>query len=97
MAKGYWVVNNVVDDPEAYRVYQAFVGPYLAGRGAKFLTRGGQQTIVEGELLPRTMIVEFPSYADAVAAYETADYENARKLRLGLSRGTFAIVEGLGG
>ena len=43
MAKGYWVVHLDVDDPVAYRTYQAFVNPFLAANGGRFLVRGGVQ------------------------------------------------------
>ncbi len=94
MAKGYWVVNIETSDPTAYGAYQAFVGPYLASRGGTFLTRRGQRVVKEGSARARTVIVEFPSYAEAVAAYEDAEYQQGRKLRADISSADFAIVEG---
>lgn len=41
MAKGYWVVRVDVTDPEQFKIYQAFVGPFLAEHDGRFLVRGG--------------------------------------------------------
>ena len=94
MAKGYWVVNVETSDPVAYAAYQAFVGPYLASRGGTFLTRRGQRVVKEGNARARTVVIEFPSYAEAVAAYEDAEYQEGRKLREAISTADFAIIEG---
>ena len=46
---------------------------------------------------PRMVVIEFPSYADAVSAYETVEYQDGKKLRLGASRADIVIVEGFDG
>lgn len=97
MAKGYWVVNLQVDDAEAYSVYQSFVRPFLAANGGKFIIRGGRQIVAEGELLPRTVVIEFDSFADAERVYYSEEYQTGMQKRLGASRANFAIVEGLEG
>jgi uncharacterized protein (DUF1330 family) len=94
MAKGYWVVNVETSDPVAYGAYVAFVGPYVASRGGTFLTRRGQRIVKEGNARQRTVVIEFPSFAEAVAAYEDRAYEEGRKLREAISATDFAIVEG---
>lgn len=97
MPKGYWVVNMTITDPEAYKAYQAFVRPYLETRQGRFLVRGGSAEVVEGQVQPRVIVIEFPSYAAALEAYHSAEYEAGKQLRFGASTGNFAIVEGLDG
>lgn len=97
MPKGYWVVNMTVTDPEAYKAYQAFVRPYLAGKQGRFLVRGGTAEVVEGVVGPRVIVIEFPSYAAALEAYHAAEYEAGKQLRFDASTGNFAIVEGFDG
>jgi uncharacterized protein (DUF1330 family) len=95
MAKGYWVVNVEVTDLGLYNEYRAFVGPFLAAHGGRFITRGGQVEVVEGTVNPRVVVVEFPSYAAAVAAYHSAEYTEGKKTRLTAGAANFAIVEGI--
>lgn len=97
MAKGYWVVNLEVTDREIYKQYQAFVRPFLAANDGRFLIRGGQMSTVEGTVHPRVVVVEFPSYEQALRAYHSADYQEGMQARLGASSANFAIVEGFDG
>jgi uncharacterized protein (DUF1330 family) len=95
MAKGYWVVHLDVDDPAAYQTYREFVQPFLAANDGRFVIRGGRQTVTEGSVRKRTVVVEFPSYAQAEAAYHSAEYGEGKKLRTAISAADFAIVEGV--
>lgn len=94
MAKGYWIVDLEVTDPEAYKAYQAFVRPFIASMGGRFIVRGGSQSVMEGSMLPRSVVIEFESYEVALAAYKSADYQEGMQLRLGASRANLAVVEG---
>jgi uncharacterized protein (DUF1330 family) len=98
MAKGYWLANLTVNDPEAYKAYQAFVRPFLARNNGRFIVRGGQQVVVEGAVRPRSIVVEFPSFADAERVYRSAEYQEGMKLRgSGVAISDLAIVEGFDG
>ena len=94
MAKGYWVVGVDVEDPEHYGIYQQFVRPFLAASGGRFVVRGGQQDVVEGNARKRTVVVEFPSYAEAVKVYHSEAYQTGMQYRLASSVADFVIVEG---
>ncbi len=97
MAKGYWIGNMDVRDAQVYDTYRAANAKPLADFGARFLVRGGTQTTPEGSVNSRTVVIEFPSYADALACYESADYQAAKDIRLDVSTGTLIIVEGYEG
>jgi uncharacterized protein (DUF1330 family) len=94
MANGYWVVHLDVTDLGAYQTYREFVQPFLDRNGGRFLIRGGAQSVAEGSVKPRTVVVEFASYADATRLYYSAEYQEGLKLRTAVSSADFAIVEG---
>ncbi|MEO0391511.1 MAG: DUF1330 domain-containing protein [Pseudomonadota bacterium] len=94
MPKGYWIAHNIVSDAEAYKAYQAANGAVFARYGARFLVRGGAQENPEGAWNDRTVVIEFPSYADAQACYNSAEYQAAKALRDPVSQGNLVIVEG---
>lgn len=94
MAKGYWIVNNVVNDADTYKTYQAANAAPFAEFGARFLVRAGTQQGREGQTQPRSVIIEFASYADAIACYESEAYAAAKAIRDTAAEGTLIIVEG---
>jgi len=94
MPKGYWVANMNVHKADVYDTYRAANAKPFADFGAKFLVRAGTQTAPEGAAHNRTVVLEFPSYADALACYESADYQAAKDIRLEAADGTLIIVEG---
>lgn len=96
MPKGYWIANNVVNNAEAYEVYKARNMEILPQYGAKFLVRGGEQTIAEGVSYPRTIVIEFPDYATALAAYNSPEYQENIQTRIPHSESRLVIVEGYG-
>lgn len=94
MAKGYWVVQVSVDDPEVYRRYREAVGAALAPYGGRFIVRAGQQEVTEGAARPRTVVLEFPDYQAALDCYRSAHYQKVRAIRLTAAEADFTIVEG---
>ncbi|NNE54043.1 MAG: DUF1330 domain-containing protein [Sulfitobacter sp.] len=97
MPKGYWIARMDVKDAETYDKYRAANAEPFADFGAKFLVRGGAQTPKEGDSRSRTVVLEFPSYADALACYESEAYQRAKEIRVGASEGDMVIVEGYEG
>ncbi|WP_371157622.1 DUF1330 domain-containing protein [Jannaschia sp. 2305UL9-9] len=94
MAKGYWIAHGRVDDVEGYEAYRAANAAPLAEHGGRFLVRGGSRKTVEGSALPRTVVIEFPSYQAALDCYASDGYQAALKLREGISISDLVIVEG---
>jgi uncharacterized protein (DUF1330 family) len=97
MAKGYWIANNIVHDAQAYEAYKAANGAVFASYNARFVVRGGQQDLREGTMYPRSVVIEFASYADAVACYDSPEYQAAKALRDPVAEGNLVIVEGYDG
>jgi len=97
MAKGYWVAHIDIRDADAYETYKKANAEPFAAYGARFVVRGGDQEVREGGVRARTVVIEFPSYADAIACYESPGYQAAKALRDPVSDGDPVIVEGYEG
>lgn len=78
MAKAYWVnLFRSVRDPEKLARYVELAGSVMVEHGGRFLARGRPARVFESGVMERTIVIEFPSVADAVAAYESASYQAA--------------------
>ena len=97
MPRGYWIGHVDVSDPERYRDYVAANAAAFARFGGRFLVRGGAFEAVEGTARARHVVIEFPSYAAALACYESPAYQAARAIRENASTGDLVIVEGYDG
>ncbi len=94
MPKGYWIAAVDVHDAAVYDKYRAANAKPFADYGAKFLVRGGTPDVREGTMNPRIVVIEFASLADAVACYESAEYQAAKDIRASVSDGNLVIIEG---
>jgi uncharacterized protein (DUF1330 family) len=64
--------------------------------GGRFLVRGGDVEVLEGEWDPqRIVVMEFPDEAAARAWYDDPDYERLRALRQSASDTDVILVEGV--
>jgi uncharacterized protein (DUF1330 family) len=97
MAKGYWVANVDVFDPEAYKAYIQANGAAFAKYGARFLVRSGKHVVAEGSSASRQVVIEFKDYETALACFHSPEYQAAMALRTNASRGNLVIVEGYDG
>ncbi|KIC44678.1 MAG: DUF1330 domain-containing protein [Ruegeria sp.] len=97
MPKGYWVAHVDVDDFETYKSYIAANAAPFAEYGAKFLVRGGTREEKEGQARARTVVIEFPSYEQALACYDSDQYQQAKALRDPVSTGDLVIIQGYDG
>lgn len=82
-------------DPAAYARYQSLAPAAFAAHGAVFLARGGAHEVMEGPVLDRHVVIEFPSLDAAKACYASPEYESARACRDGAAVAHVVIVEGL--
>ena len=81
--KGYLIVEAKVTDPGAYEIYKGLAQAAIAQYGGRYLVRGGEMEVLEGEwtALPRMVIVEFDSPEIARRFYHSPEYQAARKAR----------------
>ena len=92
----YVIANIDVRDPEGYGEYVERVTEVVARFGGRYLARGGQAEVLEGGFEPnRLVILEFPSYEQAKAWYEAAEYAPIREIRRRYSEGDLVLVDGV--
>jgi uncharacterized protein (DUF1330 family) len=92
--RGYWVAKANVNSPEKQQDYGKLAEAVLEKFNGKFLIRGGRQETKEGDQYMRNVVVEFPSYEDAIKAYESREYQDALKVLDGGADRLYAVVEG---
>ncbi len=92
----YVIANVTVKDPARYATYRQQVDATLEPFGGRFLARGGNIEVLEGEWRPgRLVILEFPSVAQARAWWDSPAYAAAKALRQATSDGTLLVIEGV--
>jgi uncharacterized protein (DUF1330 family) len=96
MPKAYWIsAYRAVKDAEKLAAYAKLAGPALAAGGARFLARGEPAKVYELGLKQRTVLIEFESVAQAVAAHDSPAYQAALAvLGDGVER-EIRIIEGI--
>jgi uncharacterized protein (DUF1330 family) len=96
VAKGYWVSSyRTIFDPEKLAAYNKLAGPAVRAGGGRVLVRGGRVLAHDDGIAGRTVLVEFDSFEQAVAAHESEAYQEALvALSDGVER-DFRIVEGI--
>jgi len=96
MAKAYWIsAYRSVRDERALTAYAKLAGPALQAAGGRFLARGLPARVYENGLNQRTVLIEFASLAQAVAAHDSPGYQEAlRALGNGADR-DLRIIEGV--
>src|SRR5882724_6177912 len=78
MPKAYWIsAYRSIRDAEALAAYAKLAGPALQGAGGRFLARGMPAQVYESGLKQRTVLVEFDSVAQAIAAHDSPAYQEA--------------------
>ena len=94
MPKGYIIAHVTVKNPEAYKEYVERDTPILKRMGGHFVIRGGRSQVPEGTSHDRHVVIEFPSYDAALAAYNDPDYQEVADIRRRNADSTIIIVEG---
>ena len=93
----YVIVQTDITDPERYEQYKAASPPAIAAGGGRFLVRGGELVVLEGDWQPtRLVVLEFEDLAAAKRWYESEVYQEAKKLREGAAHLGMVAVQGVG-
>jgi uncharacterized protein (DUF1330 family) len=78
MAKAYWISTyRAVKDADKLAAYAKLAGPALTAGGGSFLARGEPAKVYELGMKQRTVLLEFDSVAQAVAAHDSPAYQAA--------------------
>ena len=92
----YVIVDIDVHDPVGYEEYKKLAGPTVAAKGGRYIARGGTTEVLEGSWQPkRTVLLEFPSRAQAKEWLECEEYAAARKMRHAAARTNMIVVDGV--
>jgi uncharacterized protein (DUF1330 family) len=96
MAKGYWITfYRSISKPEAIAEYAKLALPAIAAGGGRALARGNPAGAFEEAKDARTVLIEFDSVQQALATYQGAEYQAARKLLEGAVERDVRIMEGV--
>ena len=92
----YWIARSKLYDPEEYKRYTDLVPEIIKKYNGKVLVRGGNHEHLEGSLyFQRHVVIEFPTYEEAIACHRSPEYQKARLFRLnGVGDNELVIVEG---
>lgn len=92
----YVIVETDVTNPEQYEQYKAASPAAIAAGGGRFLVRGGDLVVLEGDWQPsRLVMLEFEDLEAAKRWYESKAYQEAKKLREGAAGFRAVAVQGV--
>jgi uncharacterized protein (DUF1330 family) len=92
----YVIVETEIYDPDQYAQYQAASPDAVHAGGGRFVARGGELAVLEGDWHPsRLVILEFRDLETAKAWYSSPKYEQAKALRQGAATLRMVAVRGL--
>ena len=92
-----YVINDMqVTDPAMLEQYKAISPATVAQFGGRFLARGGNTEMLEGDWQPhRLVLLEFPDATAARAWLDSVEYAPARRLRQLASKSNLVLIEGV--
>jgi uncharacterized protein (DUF1330 family) len=91
----YVIADIDVHDAQPYEEYKRIAPPSIAAYGGRYIVRGGETTILEGDWIPRRCVVlEFPTVEQAKAWWDSAAYQPAKALRRSCSQSHMILVAG---
>lgn len=95
MPKAYWIAHVTVTKPDQYKNYADAAPIAFKKYNARILARGGAYEQMEGNGHARNVVIEFDSMADALACYNSDEYQSAKTHRAGAGIADIVIVEGV--
>ena len=97
MPKGYWIAHVDVQGQDGYMAYVKALPAILRKFGGRYVARGGTCETVEGKSRGRNIVIEFPSYAQALACYRSPEYKQAAEDRRPNAETDLLVLEGYEG
>tara|TARA_B100000700_G_C14309902_1_gene518800 strand:- start:123 stop:410 length:288 start_codon:yes stop_codon:yes gene_type:complete len=92
----YVIFDIKVNNPDGYEDYKKLAPPAISKYGGKYIARGGEKKILEGDWNPeRVVILEFENINNAKKWINSPEYEVARKLRHKYASSNVIVVQGL--
>lgn len=92
----YVIVETDIHDPEQYEQYKRASPGAVAAGGGRFIARGGELSVLEGDWHPkRLVLLEFEDLEAAKRFYDSAEYQEAKRLREGAANLRMVAVQGV--
>lgn len=92
----YVIVETIITDPEQYEHYKTAASAAITAAGGRYLVRGGELAVLEGDWEPtRLVVVEFEDLAAAKRWYEAELYQEAKEVRQGAAHMRMVAVQGV--
>ncbi|WP_286240198.1 DUF1330 domain-containing protein [Neptuniibacter halophilus] len=92
----YAIFDVDIYDLERYQEFMTRVKPVLEASGGRYLSRGGEHKVYEGDWEPRRIVLlEFPSMEQMEQFYHSDLYQGLKSIRDECSSGRVVAVEGL--
>ena len=96
MSKGYWLaIYRAIHDQNQLAEYAKKATVAIAEHGGTFLSRGMPEAMLEGDEATRTVLIEFPSAAAAIDAYNSDSYKAALATLGGAADRDIRVLKGL--
>ena len=92
----YVIAQIDIKDREKYAEYEADFMDIFASYKGKLLSVDENVSLLEGKWpATRTVLIEFPSKEEALAWYESEEYQSLARHRFAASTSDIAIISGL--
>ncbi len=92
----YIVVQVNVEDTVKYEEYKKHVPATIEAYGGRFLVRGGETEVLEGDWNPgRFVILEFDSVQRAKEWWSSDEYRGPKELRQQASKANLIVAAGV--
>jgi uncharacterized protein (DUF1330 family) len=92
----YVIVETDIHDSERYQRYKRASPGAIAAGGGRFLARGGELAVLEGDWRPtRLVVLEFEDLDAAKRFYASPIYQEAKRLREGAADLKMVAVQGI--
>lgn len=91
----YVIAEIEITDPERYKDYTAHTPASIARHGGRWVVRGGETQVLEGDWEPgRIVVIEFPSVDAAREWFESDAYQELAAIRREASTARILVVDG---
>ena len=91
----YVIFDVEIRDPIRYQDFMSKVKPALESAGGRYLARGGEHKVYEGDWIPRRIVLlEFPSIA-AWESFYNGPYREVKAIRDECSSARLVSVQGI--
>jgi uncharacterized protein (DUF1330 family) len=94
--KAYIIVDVTVNDPVRYEAYKKLTPDSLLPFQGKFIVRGGNAELLEGDWQPgRIVVLEFPSSELAHSWWASETYAPAKAIRQSAASTKMIMIDGV--